>query len=98
MRGSGDRSPGRGGHLRGRLDELPRPAREHALGDVDVVLEADAGVSAAPDPFGGREVPFEIAARRLPNRTFSSADDARDAWQSAERVILSGIAAGGPAS
>ena len=52
-------------------------------------------VSVTPDPFGGKEVPFEIDARQLPNRPFASAQDAAAAWQSAPIVVLSGVVAGG---
>jgi len=47
-----------------------------------------------PDPFGGREVPLQIAARELPNRPFRSATEARDLFESAPAVTLAGIAAG----
>ena len=40
-------------------------------------------LTIAPDPFEGRDVHLEITARELPDGTFRSADDARDAWSKA---------------
>jgi hypothetical protein len=47
-----------------------------------------------PDPFGGQEVPLEIAARRLPNRPFHTRRDAAAALAAAPLVALTGIASG----
>jgi hypothetical protein len=51
-------------------------------------------LSVTPDPFAGREVAMEITARRLPRRTFSSAADAAQAWESAPMTMLSAVASG----
>jgi hypothetical protein len=51
-------------------------------------------LTIAPDPFEGREVHLEIAARELPDGTFRSADDARDAWSKAPQVLVHGVALG----
>jgi hypothetical protein len=51
-------------------------------------------LTVTPDPFGGKEVPMQIAARRLPNRAFASTADAEEAWRSAPVVSVSAIAAG----
>jgi hypothetical protein len=48
-----------------------------------------------PDPFAGLELPIEIAARKLPQRSFESADDAARAYQSAPIVTVSGSVCGG---
>jgi hypothetical protein len=47
-----------------------------------------------PDPFDGREVPLEVAARELPARPFRSAADARNAFAAAPTVMLRGAAHG----
>jgi hypothetical protein len=48
----------------------------------------------SPDPFGGRLVPFEIAAREIPSHALSSPHAAAAAWSDARHITLSGIAAG----
>lgn len=48
----------------------------------------------APDPFDGVEVPLNVAARRLPNRPFSSRHKAAAAYAAAPAVALHGVAAG----
>jgi hypothetical protein len=48
----------------------------------------------SPDPFGGREVPIEIAAVEMPNRRFASDDDLRSAMQSAPWTTLRGTVRG----
>jgi hypothetical protein len=48
----------------------------------------------APDPFAGREVPLQIAARQLPKRPFRSASEARDAFLEAKATVLEGVATG----
>jgi len=50
-----------------------------------------------PDPFDGREIAIEIAARVLPDRSFNSADDAANAYRAAESTVLSGIVVGAAA-
>ena len=47
-----------------------------------------------PDPFGGEHVRFEIQARRLPNRLYADANDAKAAWDQAEAVTIAGSIAG----
>jgi hypothetical protein len=47
-------------------------------------------VTVTPDPFGGREIPFEIAAIELPDRKFASDDDLRTSLADAPRVLLTG--------
>ena len=51
-------------------------------------------LTITPDPFEGREVPLEVTARELPNRTFQSADEAQDAWSHAPHVLVHGVASG----
>lgn len=51
-------------------------------------------VTVAPDPFGGAAIPLEIAARELPNRAFTSADDAEQAWRSARVVTVTSVISG----
>ena len=47
-------------------------------------------VTIVPDPFEGREVPFDINAIELPDRPFASDDDLRTAFRNAPRVSLTG--------
>jgi hypothetical protein len=47
-----------------------------------------------PDPFEGREVPLEIAARRLPDRPFGSDAETRHACETAPVTHLKGVATG----
>jgi len=51
-------------------------------------------LAITPDPFEGREVPLEVTARELPNRTFQSAAEASDAWSNAPQVLVQGVASG----
>lgn len=53
-----------------------------------------ARLAIAPDPFGGVEVPLTVAARRLPNRPFSSRSEAAAAYAAAPTVALQGVATG----
>jgi Protein of unknown function (DUF3891) len=53
-----------------------------------------ARLSVLPDPFGGRPIPLEIPARRLPNRRYESSEDAAKAWQAAATMEVGGVAAG----
>ena len=48
----------------------------------------------SPDPFGGREIHFEISARVLPARALVSPAAAAAAWRAADRTVLTGIALG----
>jgi hypothetical protein len=47
-----------------------------------------------PDPFQGREVPFEVSARALAQPGFRSAAEAQAAYAAAPTVVLHGVAAG----
>jgi hypothetical protein len=51
-------------------------------------------VTITPDPFSGREIPFEIDAIELPDRPFASDDDLRAALGNARRVSLTGTVRG----
>jgi hypothetical protein len=51
-------------------------------------------MTITPDPFEGQEVPLEITARELPNRTFHSAAEAREAFSKAPQVLVQGVASG----
>lgn len=61
--------------------------------DYELRLE-DTRLTISPDPFDGTAVPLEIAARELPQRTFGSAEQARDEFSRAPRVTLRGMAVG----
>lgn len=54
------------------------------------VQRFDSTVVVSPDLFGGRTIPFEITARELPNRPFTSDADLRDALRAAKLTILRG--------
>lgn len=57
----------------------------------DWTIRCDDGlVTVTPDPFGGREIPFQIAAIELPDRPFTSDDDFVTTLRKAPRVSLSG--------
>lgn len=51
-------------------------------------------VLVAPDPFGGRSVPFSVPARRIPARRHASDAELRDAVTRAEPCLLTGTAVG----
>jgi hypothetical protein len=53
-----------------------------------------ARLIVTPDPFEGREVPLEIAARELPGRPCPSAAEARHVFDAAPIVRVTGFAAG----
>jgi hypothetical protein len=53
-------------------------------------------LTITPDPFEGREVPLEVVARELPNRTFRSEAEAQDAFSRARTVLVKGVASGAP--
>jgi hypothetical protein len=61
--------------------------------DCTIRLEGTRLV-VTPDPFDGRELPFAIAGRILPASAAASEAAARAAWATAERMILTGVAAG----
>jgi uncharacterized protein DUF3891 len=51
-------------------------------------------LTVAPDPFEGREIPFEVSARALAQTGFTSASEAQAAFAAAPAVVLRGLAAG----
>jgi hypothetical protein len=55
-------------------------------------------LTITPDPFAGREVPLEIAARELPSRPFHSASEAERAFSGARDVVVKGVASGLPST
>ena len=59
----------------------------------DIRLDG-ARLLVSPDPFGGREVPFEITARVIPSDALASAAAAAEAWHAADQIVLTGIATG----
>lgn len=69
-----------------------RDPQTHESGYV-VRLEGEQLI-ITPDPFDGHDVPFAIDGRLMPNRTFSSAADARAAYENARIVSVRGIACG----
>jgi hypothetical protein len=62
-------------------------------GKYTIRLEGD-GVLVTPDPFGGRIIPMEVPARELPDRPFTSAVDAQQAFDAAARRLISGTIRG----
>ena len=62
------------------------------------VLCVDTRVVVRPDAFGGKEVPIEIEAREIPNRSFQSDMEVRDALREARVTTLEGIVTGSGAS
>jgi Protein of unknown function (DUF3891) len=54
------------------------------------VQRFDARVVVTPDAFGGRTIPFEISARELPDRPFTSDADLRDALRTARVTTVRG--------
>lgn len=53
-----------------------------------------AELVVTPDPFAGRVVSIEIAARELPDQSFESAEDARNVYAAAPTVALTGVVKG----
>jgi hypothetical protein len=53
-----------------------------------------ARLTITPDPFAGRQVSLEIAARELPNRPFRSPSEAQQMFSGARDVVVTGIASG----
>jgi hypothetical protein len=51
-------------------------------------------VTVTPDPFQGREIPFDVSARALPLGGFKSALEAQTAFAAAPMVVLQGVTAG----
>jgi hypothetical protein len=58
------------------------------------ILGDRTNVTVEPDPFGGAPVAFEIRARKLPNRRYTDAADAAQAWEQAQQVTIAGTVAG----
>lgn len=54
------------------------------------VQRFDSRVVVSPDAFAGKAIPFEITAREIPNRPFTSDADLRDALGAAELAFLRG--------
>jgi hypothetical protein len=65
-------------------------AKEHGYG-IDYERSR---VTISPDPFGGREVPIEVAARTLSATSFASQAAAQYAFERAPRVLLKGVLCG----
>jgi len=65
------------------------PWKEESYRDWTIRFDEDV-VTVTPDPFGGREIPFQIAAIELPDRPFTSDDDFVTTLRNAQRVSLSG--------
>jgi hypothetical protein len=65
------------------------PWKEETYRDWTIRFEDDV-VTVTPDPFGGREIPFDIAAIEVPDRPFASTDDFETTLRDARRVSLSG--------
>jgi hypothetical protein len=47
-------------------------------------------LEVTPDPFGGREIAWQVAGRRLERRRYASDDDLRDAYARAQTTWTSG--------
>jgi hypothetical protein len=65
------------------------PWQEETYRDWTICFDRDV-VTVTPDAFGGREIPFQIAAIELPDRPFASDDDFVTTLRNARRVSLSG--------
>ena len=52
-------------------------------------------LTVTPDPFEGREIPFEVSARALAQSGFTSPSDAQAALAAAPVILLQGVVAGG---
>ena len=59
------------------------------------ILSGDR-LSVSPDPFAGQAVPFEVPARRIDRRRYTSDEDLRLALATAPVALLRGIATGTP--
>jgi hypothetical protein len=51
-------------------------------------------VTVTPDPFTGADISFEVPARELPNREFTSTEEAAEAFGSAPVTSLAGVVSG----
>jgi hypothetical protein len=58
------------------------------------VVMAGTELRVAPDPFGGRRLPFRIPCRRIPRRRYESDADLHAVLQSASEEVLEGTAVG----
>ncbi len=58
------------------------------------VNRVDSRVIVRPDPFGGQEVPIEVDAREMPDRTFRSDAELREALSQATVTRLRGVVTG----
>jgi hypothetical protein len=56
------------------------------------VLRLGNRILVSPDAFGGGMIPFEIEASAIPNRTYESDGELREAIEAAERITLRGEA------
>jgi hypothetical protein len=56
------------------------------------VLRLGNRILVSPDAFGGGAVPFTIDARAIPNRTYESDAELREAFAAADRITLHGEA------
>lgn len=63
---------------------------EQSFGRWRFQLEADT-IVVTPDPFGGRAVPIEIAAREIPDRVYQSDRELQDAIRVAPVRTLAGL-------
>jgi hypothetical protein len=64
----------------------------HRVRHCEIRLEGSR-LTVSPDPFGGREIPMAVKARRLPNRPLTEAQAAA-LFEDAAIVTLSGVASG----
>jgi hypothetical protein len=62
------------------------------------VRRLDTRVVVTPDAFGGAEVPIEINAREIPDLTFKSDMELRDALREAKETTLKGTVSGASAT
>lgn len=65
----------------------------HEYGGFAIRLAGDR-LSVTPDPFGGREVAFQVGARELPDEPLASDESLREALLGAPTVSLRGVASG----
>jgi hypothetical protein len=58
------------------------------------VVHRDQRVIVTPDPFAGRQLAIDVAARELPDRRFGSDGELFDAFRAAPVRVLEGLVAG----
>ena len=68
---------------------------EQGFDDYAVRLDGQR-LTVAPDPYGGATLPFQVPARALPRRPFTSDADALAAFQAAPVLTVPGEALGAP--